>query len=236
MAPRLNIIIGSTRPGRLGPGIAGWFETCARGHGGFEPVLVDLADFNLPVYDEPNHPRLRQYVHDHTKAWSASVEAADAFVFVTPEYNYFAPPALVNALDYVLHEWGYKPAGIVSYGGASGGMRSAQMLKLLLTSVRVMPIPDSVNVAISGSSSTRTASSRQTSCWPARRRRCSTNCCAGPRHCSRCARNSPRRCAQVGPRSQRLGVGDDLHYVEPEDQNPEESPPCPSPRKPSSKD
>ena len=109
-------------------------------------MLVDLADFNLPVYDEPNHPQLRQYVHDHTKAWSASVEAADAFVFVTPEYNYFAPPALVNALDYVLHEWGYKPAGIVSYGGASGGMRSAQMLKLLLTGVRVMPIPDSVNV------------------------------------------------------------------------------------------
>ena len=147
MAPRLNIIIGSTRPGRLGPSVASWFETYARAHGGFEPVLVDLADFNLPVYDEPNHPRLRQYVHDHTKAWSASVEAADAFVFVTPEYNYFAPPALVNALDYVLHEWGYKPAGIVSYGGASGGMRSAQMLKLLLTGVRVMPIPDSVNVA-----------------------------------------------------------------------------------------
>jgi NAD(P)H-dependent FMN reductase len=147
MAPKLNIIVGSTRPGRLGPSIANWVETYARGHGGFEAVLVDLADFNLPVYDEPNHPRLRQYVHDHTKAWSASVEAADAFVFVTPEYNYFAPPALVNALDYVLHEWGYKPAGIVSYGGASGGMRSAQMLKLLLTGVRVMPIPDSVNVA-----------------------------------------------------------------------------------------
>ena len=74
------------------------------------------------------------------------MEAGDAYVFVTPEYNYFAPPSLVNAIDYVLHEWAYKPAGIVSYGGASGGMRSAQMLKLLLTSVKVMPIPDSVNV------------------------------------------------------------------------------------------
>ena len=68
-------------------------------------------------------------------------------VFVTPEYNYFAPPALVNALDYVLHEWAYKPAGILSYGGVSGGMRSAQMLKLLLTGLKVMPIPESVNVA-----------------------------------------------------------------------------------------
>jgi NAD(P)H-dependent FMN reductase len=147
MAPKLNIVIGSTRPGRLGPSIANWFEEFAREHGAFEPVLVDLADFELPVYDEPNHPRLRQYAHEHTRRWSASVEAGDAFVFVTPEYNYFAPPGLVNAIDFVLHEWAYKPAGILSYGGASGGMRSAQMLKLLLTSVKVMPIPESVNVA-----------------------------------------------------------------------------------------
>ena len=110
-------------------------------------MLVDLADFNLPVYDEPNHPRLRQYVHDHTKAGAPASKRPTPSSSSRPEYNYFAPPALVNALDYVLHEWGYKPAGIVSYGGASGGMRSAQMLKLLLTGVRVMPIPDSVNVA-----------------------------------------------------------------------------------------
>jgi NAD(P)H-dependent FMN reductase len=147
MAPRLNIIIGSTRPGRVGPSMARWFDGFAREHGAFVPVLVDLADFALPVYDEPNHPRLRQYAHEHTKRWSASVESADAYVFVTPEYNYFAPPALVNALDYVLLEWAYKPAGILSYGGVSGGMRSAQMLKLLLTGLKVMPIPESVNVA-----------------------------------------------------------------------------------------
>ena len=67
MAPRLNIIIGSTRPGRVGPSMASWFDGFAREHGAFEPVLVDLADFDLPVYDEPNHPRLRQYVHEHTK-------------------------------------------------------------------------------------------------------------------------------------------------------------------------
>ena len=67
MAPRLNIIIGTTRPGRLGPAVANWFEGFAREHSAFETVLVDLADFDLPVYDEPNHPRLKQYVHDHTR-------------------------------------------------------------------------------------------------------------------------------------------------------------------------
>lgn len=146
MAPTLNVIIGSTRPGRVGPTIARWFEGFARDHGAFDVALVDLLDFALPVYDEPNHPRLRQYAKEHTRAWAASVDSADAYVFVTPEYNYFAPPALINAIDFVYHEWGCKPAAIVSYGGASGGMRSAQMLRLMLTTVRVMPLPDSVAV------------------------------------------------------------------------------------------
>lgn len=146
MAQRLNIIIGSTRPGRVGPSIANWFEGFAREHGAFEPVLVDVAAFNLPVYDEPHHPRLRQYEKEHTGAWSASVAAADAFVFVTPEYNHFAPPSLINAIDFLLHEWAYKPAGLLSYGGVSGGMRAAQSLKPILTSVKVMPIPEGVAV------------------------------------------------------------------------------------------
>jgi NAD(P)H-dependent FMN reductase len=146
MAPRLNIIIGSTRPGRVGPSIATWFEAFAREHGSFEPALVDVAAFNLPVYDEPRHPRLQQYEKEHTQGWSASVAAADAFVFVTPEYNHFAPPSLINAIDFVLHEWAYKPAGLLSYGGVSGGMRAAQSLKPILTSVKVVPIPEGVAV------------------------------------------------------------------------------------------
>jgi NAD(P)H-dependent FMN reductase len=44
-------------------------------------------------------------MHEHTKRWSAIVSRADAFVFVTPEYNYGSPPSLVNALDYLLREW-----------------------------------------------------------------------------------------------------------------------------------
>ena len=67
-------------------------------------------------------------------------------MFVTPEYNYFAPPALVNALDFLAHEWKYKPAGIVSYGGVSGGLRAAQSLKGLMTTLRIMPIPEGVAI------------------------------------------------------------------------------------------
>lgn len=143
---KLNIIIGSTRTGRIGPKIAQWVEAVAREHGGFEPALVDLADFNLPVFDEPKHPRMQDYVHDHTKAWSASVASGDAYVFVTPEYNSFPPASLINALTFLSREWNYKPAGIVSYGGISGGLRATQELRLLLTSVNVMPLPETVPV------------------------------------------------------------------------------------------
>ncbi len=146
MAQKLQVIIGSTRPGRLGPAVAKWFNGAAKAHGAFDAELVDIAEFNLPVFDEPNHPAMQKYTKDHTKAWSEKIKTADAYVFVTPEYNYFAPPALVNALDYLSHEWKYKPAGLVSYGGVSGGLRAAQSLKELLTTLNIMPIPAGVAI------------------------------------------------------------------------------------------
>jgi len=144
--PRLHVIVASTREKRVGLAIAEWFLARVGQHGKFEGELVDLKAVNLPLLDEPNHPRVQRYEHAHTKAWSASVSRADAFVFVTPEYNYGAPPALVNALDYVYLEWNFKPAGFVSYGGVSGGTRSVQMTKQILTGLKMMPIPEAVIV------------------------------------------------------------------------------------------
>ncbi|MDX1705736.1 NAD(P)H-dependent oxidoreductase [Pseudidiomarina sp.] len=146
MSLKLQIIICSTRPGRVGPKIARWFHDVASELGYFETELVDLADFNLPVYDEPNHPRMQQYQHDHTKTWAATVAKADAYVFVTPEYNFGPPPALVNALNYLYNEWNYKPCGFVSYGGVSGGLRSAQSAKQLVTTLKMMPMVEGVMV------------------------------------------------------------------------------------------
>lgn len=150
MKHRLNIVICSTRPTRIGPVFARWLDELARDDGNFDVALVDLVDFSLPVFDEPKHPRFGQYEHEHTKAWSASVGAADAFVFVTPEYNYFAPVGFVNAVTYLAREWHYKPAGFVSYGGVSGGLRAMQSEKVLLTSVKVMPIPEAVSIHMAG--------------------------------------------------------------------------------------
>src|ERR1035441_10325151 len=115
--PTLTVIIGSTRPGRAGLPIAQWFVGRAIAHGAFEVRVVDLAELNLPFLDEPNHPRLRQYTHQHTKNLSAIVSASDAFVIVTPEYNYGLTAPVKNAIDFLNQEWMDKPIGFVSYGG-----------------------------------------------------------------------------------------------------------------------
>lgn len=146
MALKLNIIIGSTRPGRAGPAVAKWVTDAARRHGTFDVELIDLADFKLPLLDEPAHPMMQQYQHAHTRRWAESVNAADAYIFVTPEYNYFPPASLVNALQVLNKEWNYKPAGVVSYGGISGGLRASQELRLLMTTVNMHALPQVVPV------------------------------------------------------------------------------------------
>lgn len=140
------IIIASTRPDRGGQPIAEWFIERATDHDGFELDVVDLAELKLPALDEPHHPRLRQYTQRHTREWSEQVETADAFVFVTPEYNHGYPASLKLAIDYLHHEWRYKPVGFVSYGGVAAGTRSVEQLQQVVTAVRMMPVVEQVNI------------------------------------------------------------------------------------------
>jgi len=142
----LLVVVGSTRPGRVGPKVADWFVDAAKAHGGFQVTVADLAEENLPLMDEPNHPRLQNYQNDHTKRWSEKVAAADAIVFVIPEYNYGIGAAFKNALDYLHVEWAYKPASVVSYGGVSAGTRSAMALQGTAYALRLFMIPESVNI------------------------------------------------------------------------------------------
>ena len=143
---KLTVVLASVRDGRAGEAIAQWFVTRAKEHGKFDIEIADLKELNLPIMNEPQHPRLKKYVHESSKRWSGIVGGSDAFVFVTPEYNYTMPPALVNALDTVYHEWTYKPVGFVSYGGVSGGMRSVQTAKLMVTGFKMMPMVEAVNI------------------------------------------------------------------------------------------
>jgi NAD(P)H-dependent FMN reductase len=144
--PVLQIIIASTRPGRIGLPVAQWFEHAARTHDGYEIEVVDLAEVNLPLLDEPNHPRLRRYEHQHTKDWSSTIARGDAYVFVTPEYNHGYNAALKNAIDYLHHEWRHKVVGFVSYGGVAAGTRAVQQLKPVVAAVSMVPMFTAVNI------------------------------------------------------------------------------------------
>jgi NAD(P)H-dependent FMN reductase len=126
------IVVGSVRPGRVGLPVAEWVRATALKHGGFEIDFVDLLELNLPFLDEPKHPTSHEYTKQHTIGWSARVDAADAFIFVTPEYNHSYSPALKNALDFLFNEWSRKPVGMVSYGGVSAGTRGVVGLEPVL--------------------------------------------------------------------------------------------------------
>jgi NAD(P)H-dependent FMN reductase len=126
--------------------VAAWIHDRAVKHGGFDVELIDLAEVNLPIFDEPKHPRFGEYEHQHTRDWSATISRGDAYIFVIPEYNYGFNAAIKNAIDYLNVEWQYKPLGFVTYGGVAAGTRAMQMLKQVVSALKMVPVTDAVNI------------------------------------------------------------------------------------------
>jgi NAD(P)H-dependent FMN reductase len=144
---KIAIIIGSTRPGRKGETVARWVQDIALMRGDAEFELVDIQAFDLPLLDEPKPPAMQDYSHSHTKVWSATIDACDAFVFVTPEYNHSVPAALKNAIDFLYTEWNNKAAGFVSYGGA-GGTRSVEQLRQVMAEIKIADVQAQVALTL----------------------------------------------------------------------------------------
>ena len=144
------IVIGSVRPGRVGLPVAQWVKSAVDPDERFEVDLVDLAELALPFMDEPAHPSKREYTKPHTFAWSERVDAANAFVFISPEYNHSYSPALKNAIDYLSKEWWRKPVGFVSYGGVSAGSRGVAALEPVLNTVGLVKTGATVEINFIG--------------------------------------------------------------------------------------
>jgi NAD(P)H-dependent FMN reductase len=144
---KIGIIVGTTRPGRHADAVAKWVleRASKRTNAAFE--IVDLADFHLPVLDEPMPPSLGKYSKEHTKKWAEKIATFDGFVFVTPEYNHSVPGSLKNAIDFVYAEWNDKAAGIVSYG-TGGGVRAAEHLRQILGELQVADVRSSVLLSL----------------------------------------------------------------------------------------
>lgn len=144
---RIAIIIGCTRPARIGAAVGAWAYDIARKRHDAEFQLLDLATINLPLLDEPKPAMSGQYTHDHTRTWSATVASFDGYVFVTPEYNHGTSAALKNAIDFLYQEWINKAAGFIGYGYTMGA-RAVERLRLVMASLQVATVRPQVGLSL----------------------------------------------------------------------------------------
>ena len=144
---RIAIIIGSTRPGRNGEAVSKWVYEHSKKRTDAEFELVDIADYNLPLLDEPYPAMMHNYTKEHTKKWSAKISEFDGFIFVTPEYNHSTSGALKNAIDYLSLEWNNKACGFVSYGSAYG-VRAVEHLRLIASELQMADVRSQVMLSL----------------------------------------------------------------------------------------
>ncbi|UVJ40152.1 NADPH-dependent FMN reductase [Arthrobacter sp. CJ23] len=144
---KIAIITGSTRPGRVNHQVANWVlaQSAARTDAEFE--IVDIADFQLPVLDEPYPAGYQNYQNSHTKAFSEKINEFDGYVFVVAEYNHSITGALKNALDYLSVEFNNKAAGFVSYG-SMGGARAVEHLRGIASELQLAHVRNQVMFSI----------------------------------------------------------------------------------------
>jgi NAD(P)H-dependent FMN reductase len=144
----ISVIIGSTREGRFSEKPANWIAHHLKERDDIETRLLDLRDFPMPFFDQPVPPAMpgrAPYAHEIIQKWTAEIDQADGFVFVTPEYNYGPPAVLKNAMDWVYPEWNRKPVAFVSYGSVAGA-RSVQQLRQNAIELQLAPIRSSVHI------------------------------------------------------------------------------------------
>ena len=143
----IQVILGSTRPGRFGDKVAEWFMAHAAAHPGLDVELIDLAHWPLPFFNSPVPPAMQESQDPAVVAWSDKVSAADGYVLVTPEYNHGYPAVLKNALDHVVRPWRHKPVGFVGYGGPGAGVRAVEQLRQVVIELEMIPLRQQVAIA-----------------------------------------------------------------------------------------
>ena len=139
----IQLIIGSTRPGRVGKKIADWYQGKLTLPADTTLEVIDLQDVNLPFLDEAMPASMDQYQNDHTKKFAETITKADAYIWITPEYNHAPSPALLNAISFLKKEWQYKPVAFVGYG-VVGAARAIEHLVAVASELQMVPLRERV--------------------------------------------------------------------------------------------
>ncbi len=132
---KLAVITGSVRDGRFGPTVTEWFATEARNHDGYEVNVIDLAEYDFPIDMSRN---------ESVNSFADQIDAADAVVVITQEYNHSFGGTLKVAVDALRDEWKGKPVGFVAYGGMSGGLRAVEALRIVFAELHATTIRETV--------------------------------------------------------------------------------------------
>ncbi|WP_284745623.1 NADPH-dependent FMN reductase [Amycolatopsis sp. RTGN1] len=134
---RVVVLIGSTREGRAGARVGGWFTATAGRRAGLDLDPVDLAEADLPAaYPAEPTPGLTRF--------RERIARAEAYVVVTPEYNRSFPGPLKQAIDFAYDEWRAKPVGFVSYGYRARGRHAVEQLREVFLELHTVTMRDTV--------------------------------------------------------------------------------------------
>jgi NAD(P)H-dependent FMN reductase len=143
--PRIAVIIGSTRDTRFADKPAAWIFDLASQRKGWEVELVDLRDFDLPLFNEKSSNLWMPSEDPRAIAWQKKLATFDGFIFVAAEYNRSVTGSLKNALDQAYNEWIHKPAAVVAYG-STGGARAAEHLRSISIELQMVPVRSGVHI------------------------------------------------------------------------------------------
>jgi len=148
---KLQIIVGSTRPTRAADKVAPWVVSRAALHEAFETEVIDLRDWQLPMFGEHmgsiGDPTDPSYSDQIVRQWNRKIAEADAYLVITPEYNHSVPGELKNAIDSVFVSFAFrnKPMAMVGYsGGIGGAIRAIEHLTQIAVEVEAAPLRSTV--------------------------------------------------------------------------------------------
>ena len=143
--PKIALIIGSTRKTRFADIPAQWMLAQAKARADMDVELVDLRDFDLPLFDEPASNAYMPSSNPAAVAWQKKVAGFDGYIFVVAEYNHSVTGALKNALDQAYVEWAHKPMAAIAYG-SMGGARALEHLRCIAVELQMVPVRNAVHI------------------------------------------------------------------------------------------
>jgi NAD(P)H-dependent FMN reductase len=143
--PKIAVIIGSTRPTRFGDKPGKWIFDHAKAHPEIDVELVDLKDYDLPLFDAPASDLWMPTPNAEAARWQAKLKEFDGYIMVTAEYNRSVPGALKNAIDWAYTPFIKKAVAFVGYGSV-GGARAVEHLRNIIVEVQAVPVRHAIHI------------------------------------------------------------------------------------------